>query len=65
MAHTLYPRGTVKKIVKAHSNRALSRDVDILVRFVLFVALLCCSSWFVVCSSSAGNCAADGWMRRC
>ena len=34
MAPTLYPRGTVKKIVKAHSNRPLSKNVDILVRSV-------------------------------
>jgi hypothetical protein len=32
MPQTLYPRGTVKKIVKAHSNRTLTKDVDILVR---------------------------------
>jgi hypothetical protein len=32
MPQTLYPRGTVKKIVKAHANRALSKNVDILVR---------------------------------
>lgn len=32
MAQTLYPRGTVKKIIKAHSNRPLSKNVDILVR---------------------------------
>jgi len=32
MAPTLYPRGTVKKIVKAHSNRQMSKNVDILVR---------------------------------
>jgi hypothetical protein len=31
MAPTLYPRGTVKKIVKAHSNRQTSKNVDILV----------------------------------
>ncbi|KAF1952011.1 hypothetical protein CC80DRAFT_495642 [Byssothecium circinans] len=39
MAQTLYPRGTVKKIVKAHSNRALSRDVDILIflNYALFM----------------------------
>jgi hypothetical protein len=36
MAPTLYPRGTVKKIVKAHSNRQLSKNVDILVRQVRF-----------------------------
>jgi hypothetical protein len=35
MAPTLYPRGTVKKIVKAHSNRQLSKNVDILVRLSL------------------------------
>ena len=34
MAPTLYPRGTVKKIVKAHSNRQMSKNVDILVRLV-------------------------------
>lgn len=28
----LYPRGTVKRIVKAHSNRSLSKNADILVR---------------------------------
>lgn len=27
----LYPRGTVKKIVKAHSNCKLSKNADILV----------------------------------
>lgn len=27
----LYPRGTVKRIVKAHSNRSVSRNADILV----------------------------------
>lgn len=27
----LYPRGTVKGIVKAHSNRSLSKNADILV----------------------------------
>lgn len=31
MAQTLYPRGTLKKIVKAHANRPLSKNVDILV----------------------------------
>lgn len=34
MAPTLYPRGTVKKIVKAHSNRQMSKNVDILVRLM-------------------------------
>ncbi|KAJ5105188.1 transcriptional regulator family: Histone-like TF [Penicillium alfredii] len=28
----LYPRGTVKRIVKAHSNRSVSKNADILVR---------------------------------
>ncbi|KAF1936788.1 hypothetical protein EJ02DRAFT_459242 [Clathrospora elynae] len=39
MAQTLYPRGTVKKIVKAHSNRALSTNVDILIylNYALFM----------------------------
>lgn len=27
----LYPRGTVKRIVKAHSNRNVSKNADILV----------------------------------
>ncbi|EAL88437.1 hypothetical protein V6000_002335 [Aspergillus fumigatus] len=27
----LYPRGTVKGIVKAHSNRSLSKNADILI----------------------------------
>jgi hypothetical protein len=34
MAPTLYPRATVKKIVKAHSNRQMSKNVDILVRLM-------------------------------
>ncbi|KAF1844839.1 uncharacterized protein K460DRAFT_416207 [Cucurbitaria berberidis CBS 394.84] len=39
MAQTLYPRATVKKIVKAHSNRALSKNVDILIylNYALFM----------------------------
>jgi hypothetical protein len=32
MAQKLYPRGTVKRIVKAHSNRNVSKNADILVR---------------------------------
>lgn len=28
----LYPRGTVKRVVKAHSNRSVSKNADILVR---------------------------------
>ncbi|KAF2085759.1 hypothetical protein K490DRAFT_67355 [Saccharata proteae CBS 121410] len=28
---TLYPRTTVKKIIKAHTNRPLSKNVDILI----------------------------------
>jgi len=28
---SLYPRATVKRIVKAHSNRGVSKNVDILV----------------------------------
>lgn len=32
MAPTLYPRGTLKKTIKAHANRPLSKNVDILVR---------------------------------
>ncbi|CAI9631237.1 unnamed protein product [Alternaria alternata] len=39
MAPTLYPRGTVKKIVKAHSNRQMSKNVDILIylNYALFM----------------------------
>jgi hypothetical protein len=31
-AQKLYPRATVKKIVKAHSRRNVSKNVDVLVR---------------------------------
>ncbi|CAN9461556.1 hypothetical protein AA0119_g12924 [Alternaria tenuissima] len=39
MAPTLYPRATVKKIVKAHSNRQMSKNVDILIylNYALFM----------------------------
>ncbi|XPS67763.1 hypothetical protein M3J09_000061 [Ascochyta lentis] len=39
MAATAYPRSTVKKIVKAHANRSLSRDVDVLIylNYLLFM----------------------------
>ncbi|KAF2826354.1 hypothetical protein CC86DRAFT_370376 [Ophiobolus disseminans] len=39
MAQTLYPRGTLKKIVKAHANRPLSKNVDILIflNYALFM----------------------------
>lgn len=39
MPQTLYPRGTVKKIVKAHANRTLSKNADILVflKYALFM----------------------------
>ncbi|KAF2268901.1 hypothetical protein CC78DRAFT_509530 [Lojkania enalia] len=39
MAQTLYPRGTVKKIVKAHTNRSLSKNVDVLIflNYALFM----------------------------
>ncbi|KAI9860968.1 MAG: hypothetical protein M1824_002734 [Vezdaea acicularis] len=30
-AQKLYPRGTVKRIIKAHSKRPLSKNVDVLV----------------------------------
>jgi hypothetical protein len=30
----LYPRATVKKIVKAHSKRNVSKNVDVLVGFL-------------------------------
>jgi hypothetical protein len=32
MPQTLYPRATLRKITKAHANRTLSKNVDILVR---------------------------------
>jgi len=32
----LYPRATVKKIVKAHSNCNVSKNVDVTVRYDLF-----------------------------
>ncbi|KAF1990676.1 hypothetical protein K402DRAFT_369497 [Aulographum hederae CBS 113979] len=31
MAPSHYPRGTVKKIVKAHSDRPLTKNVDVLI----------------------------------
>ena len=34
MAPTLYPRATLKKTIKAHAHRPLSKNVDILVRFL-------------------------------
>ncbi|KAH3955395.1 hypothetical protein HBH98_013290 [Parastagonospora nodorum] len=39
MPQTLYPRGTVKKIVKAHANRPLSKNVDVLIflNYALFM----------------------------
>ncbi|KAF1918039.1 hypothetical protein BDU57DRAFT_472280 [Ampelomyces quisqualis] len=39
MAPTLYPRSTLKKIIKAHSNRPLSKNVDILIylHYALFM----------------------------
>ncbi|EDU46279.1 hypothetical protein PtrSN002B_006811 [Pyrenophora tritici-repentis] len=39
MPQTLYPRATVKKIVKAHSNRGVSRNVDILIylNYIVFM----------------------------
>ncbi|KAF2118730.1 hypothetical protein BDV96DRAFT_568394 [Lophiotrema nucula] len=38
-AQTLYPRGTVKKIVKAHANKPLSKNADILIflNYALFM----------------------------
>ncbi|KAF2146120.1 uncharacterized protein K452DRAFT_263700 [Aplosporella prunicola CBS 121167] len=30
-SQSLYPRATVKRIVKAHSNRPLSKNVDIMI----------------------------------
>jgi hypothetical protein len=37
MPQTLYPRATLKKIIKAHANRPMSKNVDILVRAVLLL----------------------------
>jgi hypothetical protein len=31
----LYPRATVKKIIKAHSNRNVSKNVDVMVRGIV------------------------------
>lgn len=39
-SQTLYPRATVKRIVKAHSNRPLSKNADIMVRHQLSATLL-------------------------
>ncbi|KAG9229001.1 hypothetical protein BJ875DRAFT_476047 [Amylocarpus encephaloides] len=38
----LYPRGTVKKIVRAHSKRNLSKNVDVLIflDYTLFLQTL-------------------------
>lgn len=38
-AQKLYPRGTVKRIVKAHSNRNVSKNADILVRCTYLLQL--------------------------
>lgn len=40
----LYPRATVKKIVKAHSKRNLSKNVDVLVR-ILDASRTACTDW--------------------
>ncbi|CAE7196516.1 hypothetical protein P3342_010157 [Pyrenophora teres f. teres] len=39
MPQTLYPRATVKKIVKAHANRPISKNADILIflNYVIFM----------------------------
>ncbi|KAJ5216807.1 hypothetical protein N7468_009815 [Penicillium chermesinum] len=37
----LYPRGTVKRIVKAHSNRSVSKNADILVGPIAPTRSLC------------------------
>jgi hypothetical protein len=47
-AQTLYPRATVKKIVKAHAGKPLSKNVDVLVSFPYF-------SW------SKGGCRFGKW----
>ncbi|PVH94582.1 hypothetical protein DM02DRAFT_602261 [Periconia macrospinosa] len=42
MPKSMYPRPTFKKILKAQSNRAISKDVDILVflKYTLFMQAL-------------------------
>ncbi|CBX97050.1 hypothetical protein IAQ61_008004 [Plenodomus lingam] len=39
MPQTLYPRATLRKIIKAHANRSVSRNVDILIylNYMLFM----------------------------
>lgn len=37
----LYPRGTVKRIVKAHANRNVSKNADILVSYCLDHIAVC------------------------
>ncbi|KAF2855204.1 hypothetical protein T440DRAFT_415409 [Plenodomus tracheiphilus IPT5] len=39
MPQTLYPRATLKKIIKAHANRPVSKNVDILIylNYMLFM----------------------------
>lgn len=39
----LYPRSTIKRIIKAHSKRSLSKNVDILVS----VAYHASSTWLI------------------
>ncbi|KAJ5171755.1 hypothetical protein N7492_004348 [Penicillium capsulatum] len=66
----LYPRGTVKRVVKAHSNRSVSKNADILIflDYMLFmqeydltpppptqVSFPCAPSQFLGCPS-ARNC---------
>ncbi|KAL2057831.1 hypothetical protein ABVK25_001448 [Lepraria finkii] len=38
-AKKLYPRSTVRRIIKAHSNRSISKNVDVLVflDYTLFI----------------------------
>lgn len=35
-----YPKNTVKKIVKAHANKSVGRDVDVLVSEMLLPTLI-------------------------
>jgi hypothetical protein len=37
----LYPRATLKKIVKAHSKKNISKNVDVLVSWLNTMASIC------------------------
>ncbi|CAI6328757.1 unnamed protein product [Periconia digitata] len=64
MAKSLYPRPTIKKIVKAQSNRAISKDVDILVflSYTLFMRSLITEA--KIASKKAGETGKDALSAR-